>query len=57
MHRIQIVFTAALVLAAAAPAAAQREDTFRWSGQRNYVRLDPAVSAGHVLAVSPGGQP
>jgi hypothetical protein len=33
MHRIQIAFAAALVLAAAAPAAAQREDTFRWSGQ------------------------
>jgi starch synthase (maltosyl-transferring) len=30
-------------------------ETFRWSGRRNYVRLEPGISAGHILAVSPGG--
>jgi hypothetical protein len=34
MHRMRIAIAlGALVVAAAAPAAAQREDTFRWSGQ------------------------
>ena len=30
-------------------------ETFPWSGPRNYVRLEPAISAGHILAVSAGG--
>ena len=29
-------------------------ETFRWTGPRNYVRLEPGVSPGHILVFPPG---